>query len=112
MTARAVPDGEVVRCLFNPYIPDAGCRTFGGVAMGRVLRRLGVCLAVLLLGLVGPGMAHAASDHGSRAGAVGGPASDPGGDPGQRCRHGDRGRLLGFDRVASRPTAADARAYL
>jgi hypothetical protein len=80
--------------------------------MGRVLRRLGVCLAVLLLGLVGPGMAHAASDHGSRAGAVGGPASGPGGDPGQRCRHGDRGRLLGFDRMASRPTAADARAYL
>ena len=26
------------------------------------------------------------------------------------CRHGDGGRLLGVDRVASRPAAADARA--
>ena len=79
--------------------------------MGRVLRRLGVGLAVLMLGLVGPGMAYAASDDGARAGAVGGPASGPGGDSSRRCGHGDRGRLLGFDRVASHPTAADARAY-
>jgi hypothetical protein len=38
-------------------------------------------------------------------------ASDSGGDLSRRCRHGDRGRLLGFERVASHPTAADARAY-
>jgi hypothetical protein len=59
-------------------------------------RRLGAFLAVLMLGLLGPGVAHAASDDG---------------DQGQRCRRGDRGRLLGFERVASHPTAADARAY-
>ena len=29
----------------------------------------------------------------------------------QSCRHGDRGHLLRFERVASHPTAADARAY-
>lgn len=39
-------------------------------------------------------------------------ASDSGGDSSQRCRHGDRGRLLRFDQVASHPTATDARAYL
>jgi hypothetical protein len=38
-------------------------------------------------------------------------ASARSGDSGQSCRRGDRGRLLGFDRVASHPTAADARAY-
>jgi hypothetical protein len=32
-------------------------------------------------------------------------------DSGPSCRHGDRGRLLRFERVASRPTAADARVY-
>jgi hypothetical protein len=65
--------------------------------MRMVPRRLGACLAVLLLGLLGPGVAHAASDDG---------------DQGQRCRRGDRGRLLHVERVASHPTAADARAYL
>jgi hypothetical protein len=50
-------------------------------------------LVVLTLGLIGVGVAPGASD------------SD------QSCRHGDRGRLLGFERVASHPTAADARAY-
>jgi hypothetical protein len=34
-----------------------------------------------------------------------------GGAVGGSCRGGDRGRLLGFERVASHPTAADARAY-
>jgi hypothetical protein len=79
--------------------------------MGRFLRRLGVCSAVLVLGLVGPGMADAAGDDGARAQAVRGPASGPDGDSSRRCRHGDRGRLLRFDRAASHPTAADARAY-
>ena len=51
-------------------------------------------LVVLTLGLIGVGVAPGVSD------------SD------QSCRHGDRGRLLGFERVASHPTAADARAYL
>jgi hypothetical protein len=49
--------------------------------MRLVPRRLGVCAAVLLLGLLGPGVAQAA-----------------GGDRGRSC--GDRGRLLGFERVA------------
>jgi hypothetical protein len=52
-----------------------------------------VCvLAVLVLGVLAPGIAEAADDH-------------------PTCRKGDRGRLLGFERVASHPTAADARAY-
>jgi hypothetical protein len=33
------------------------------------------------------------------------------GDSSRSCRHGDRGRLLRFERVASHPTAADARAH-
>jgi hypothetical protein len=61
--------------------------------MRLVPRRLGVGAAMLLLlGLLGQGAAQAA-----------------GGDRGRSC--GDRGRLLGFERVASYPTAADARAY-
>ncbi len=62
--------------------------------MGMVPRRLWACLAVLMIGLQGAGGAHAASADSSRS-----------------CRGGDRGRLLGFERVASHPTAADARAY-
>ena len=38
------------------------------------------------------------------------PTPTLGGDSSQ-CRNGDRGRLLRFERVASHPTAADARAY-
>jgi hypothetical protein len=34
-----------------------------------------------------------------------------GGEPGRSCGQGDRGRLLGSERVASYPTAADARAH-
>jgi hypothetical protein len=64
--------------------------------MRRVPRRVGAWLAVLLLSSLSPGVAAAAGD---------------GGDPGQACRRGDRGRLLRFERVASHPTAADARAY-
>jgi hypothetical protein len=79
--------------------------------MGRVLRRLGGCL-VVLLGLVGPGVAQAADGDRARAKDTGVRASDSGGNLSRRCRHGDRGRLLGFERVASHPTAADARAYL
>ena len=48
--------------------------------MGVVARRVGACLAVLLLGMLSPGIASAASDDG---------------DSGQACRRGDRGRLLG-----------------
>ena len=79
--------------------------------MGRVPRRLGVCLAVLLLGLLGPGVAQAANGDRARAKDTGVRASAPGGDSSRSCRHGDRGRLLRFQRVASHPTAADARAY-
>jgi hypothetical protein len=79
--------------------------------MGRVLRRLGVCLAVLLLGLLGPGVAQAANGDRARAKDTGVRASASGGDSSRSCRHGDRGRLVGFDRVASHPTAANARAY-
>jgi acetyl esterase/lipase len=64
--------------------------------MSVVPRPVGACLAVLLLSLLSPGIASATSDDR---------------DSGQACRRGDRGRLLGFDRVASHPTAADARAY-
>jgi len=52
------------------------------------------CLVVLLLGALSPGLANASS-----------------GSSSQPCRHGDRGRLLGFERVASYPTAPDAQAY-
>ncbi len=57
--------------------------------------RLLHCWLVLTLGVIGAGGLHAASGSGSNP----------------LCRHGDRGRLLGFDRVASHPSAADARAY-
>jgi hypothetical protein len=54
--------------------------------------RSGVVVVVLMLGLLSPGVAEATGDD-------------------RACRRGDRGRLLGFERVASHPTAADARAY-
>ena len=57
------------------------------------MRRSGVFVVVLVLGLLGPGVAEAADDD-------------------RTCRPGDRGRLLRFERVASHPTAADARAYI
>jgi hypothetical protein len=79
--------------------------------MRLVPRRLAACMAVLVLGLLSPGIGHAADD-GGRARDVGGPVSALSGAPGRSCRHGDRGRLLRFERVASHPTAADARAYL
>ena len=62
--------------------------------MRSVPRRLVACLVVLLLGALSPGLANASS-----------------GSSSQPCRHGDRGRLLGFERVASYPTAPDAQAY-
>jgi hypothetical protein len=62
--------------------------------MSLVPRRWGACLVALLLGLLSPGIAQAA-----------------GGGASGSCRRGERGRLLGFERVASHPTAADARAY-
>src|SRR4051794_12026550 len=34
-----------------------------------------------------------------------------GAEPAQTCRQGDRGRLFRYERVASYPTAASARAY-
>ena len=49
--------------------------------------------------MLSPGIAQAAGGDGA------------GGDASRSCRRGDRGRLLGFERVASHPTAADARAY-
>jgi hypothetical protein len=60
--------------------------------MRLVPRRVGVVVVVLLVGLLSPGVVEAADDD-------------------RTCRRGDRGRLLGVDRVASHPTAADARAY-
>jgi|SRR5829696_442697 len=60
--------------------------------MRLVPRRSGVLAVVLVLGLLSPGVAEAAGDD-------------------RTCRRGDRGRLLRFERVASHPTAADARAY-
>jgi acetyl esterase/lipase len=69
--------------------------------MRLVPRRSGVCLVVLMLGLLTPGMAEAADEERPRGHNRGVPT----------CRPGDRGRLLGFERVASHPTAADARAY-
>jgi hypothetical protein len=59
--------------------------------MRLVPRRVGV-VVVLLVGLLSPGVVEAADDD-------------------RTCRRGDRGRLLGVGRVASHPTAADARAY-
>jgi peroxiredoxin Q/BCP len=41
----------------------------------------------------------------------GGAAASRADDLGGLCRSGDRGRLMRFERVASHPTAADARAY-
>ena len=79
--------------------------------MRLVPRRLAACMAVLVLGLLSPGIGHAADD-GGRARDVGGPVSALSGASSRSCRHGDRGRLLRFERVASHPTAADARAYL
>jgi hypothetical protein len=69
--------------------------------MRLVPRRSGVCLVVLMLGLLTPGIAEAADEDRPR-GQDGG---------GRTCRPGDRGRLLGFERVASHPAAADAHAY-
>jgi hypothetical protein len=62
--------------------------------MRLVPRRLVAYLVVLLVAALSPGMANAS-----------------GGSSSQPCRHGDRGRLLGFERVASYPAAADAQAY-
>ena len=75
-----------------------------------VARRLGACLAVLMIGLLSPGIARAANDDRAGAEDAGAWASAPSGAS-SPCRHGDRGRLLGFQRVASYPTAADTRAY-
>jgi hypothetical protein len=60
--------------------------------MSPVRRLVPGVLAIVTLGLIGGGAAAA-------------------NDSSQSCRHGDRGRLLRFERVASHPTAADARAY-
>ena len=79
--------------------------------MRLVPRRLGACLAVLMLGLLSPGIAHAANEESAPAEDAGVRVSALRGDSSQSCRHGDRGRLLRFDRVASHPTAADARAH-
>jgi hypothetical protein len=87
----AVPD-RIAQELEKLIATPSG--TEGTMSMGS--RRVGTCLAVLLLGLLSPGIAAAASDDG---------------DSGRACRQGDRGRLLRFERVASHPTAADARAY-
>ena len=77
-----------------------------------VRRRLTGCLAVLLLAVLSPGIiANAAGATGAGTHAVGVRTADRGGHSSQPCRRGDRGRLLGFERVASHPTAADARAY-
>jgi hypothetical protein len=56
------------------------------------MRRSGGFVVVLVLGLLSPGVAEAAGDD-------------------RTCRNGDRGRLVRFERAASHPTAADARAY-
>jgi hypothetical protein len=79
--------------------------------MRLVPRRLGACLAVLMLGLLSPGIAYAANDDSAPGEDAGVRESALRGDSSKSCRHGDRGRLLRFDRVASHPTAADARAY-
>jgi len=76
-----------------------------------VPRRWGACLVALLLGLLSPGIAHAAGGDGAGGEAAGVRTAASGGDASRSCRRGDRGRLLGFERVASHPTAADARAY-
>ena len=49
--------------------------------------------------------------HGGARGHLLGPGVAEAGDDDPACRPGDRGRLLRFERVASHPTAADARAY-
>ena len=93
--AKAVPDRIAQELEKIIAAPDGAEDTRRG-PMRRVPRRVVVWLAVLLLSSLSPGVAAAAGG---------------GGDPGQACRQGDRGRLLRFERVASHPTAADARAY-
>ena len=65
-------------------------------------RSIAACSTVVLLSLLSPGVAHA-GEQADTAGATGGSS--------QSCGRGDRGRLLGFEPIASYPTPADARAY-
>jgi fermentation-respiration switch protein FrsA (DUF1100 family) len=80
---------EVTACLCKTWPRPGGARHEPGPRLPRAW------LAVLTVGLIG----------------VCGQTSALGGDSSRPCRHGDRGRLLDFERVASHPTAADARAY-
>lgn len=70
-------------------------------------RSVSASVAGLVLWAASAGMAPAADD--SSLPARG--ASAAGDHSNGPCRHGDRGRVLDADRVASHPTAADARAY-
>ncbi len=68
-------------------------------------------MALLTLGVISVSAAPPANGDNAREEELGVRASALGGNSGQSCRYGDRGRLLRFDRVASHPTAADARTY-
>ncbi len=72
-------------------------------------RRLHDCSLLLTLGWFAAGIAPLSKD--VSAADTTGHAQEAATQSSQSCQHGDRGRLLHFERVASRPTKADARAY-
>ena len=65
-------------------------------------RSIAACSTIVLLSLLSPGIAHAGEQADS---------AEATGSSSQSCGRADRGRLLGFEPIASYPTPADARAY-
>ena len=101
--------------IINSWRRSQGVGNVASVMSPR--RSLSASLAGLALWVASAVVAPAAPAHGPGAQALGGSAvgrdAPASGDHSKgSCRHGDRGRVLGVDRVASHPTAADARALL
>ena len=71
------------------------------VLSGSILAMSGLAPAALNAELVGDAALHIPGESVAQLRQAGPP----------RCGHGDRGRLLDAERVASYPTAADAQAY-